>query len=358
MPVADRVRVLGAALALGRVDPTDPAVDARTFGDWLAAHGQRPRAVETLWDLVGIATLNARADEASLALAATVFQLGLLTDAAAGDIGWARVPLGRLHDDAARRALRAAGVDVRTSARVRSLTPAPDGWRVAVTRTTARTRRDTQAQAGPAPPDPQERRRSWPTGSCPPCPRRRDPAAAGRRRRPARRLGRAARQFPHRQRARRLRPAGAAPRVRRRRRRPGAVGVRPDGLVGRGVGASAGRAVPGGVAVGGRRPDRAARRRAARPDAPGAGRGAARRRHGPGARLLRDARAARDVPRRPGQAALRPGPVSGLAGLALAGAWTATGWPATMEGAVRSGDAAAAAVLADSGATVAAGAAA
>jgi monoamine oxidase len=34
-----------------------------------------------------------------------------------------------------------------------------------------------------------------------------------------------------------------------------------------------------------------------------------------------------------------------LPGVSLAGAWTATGWPATMEGAVRSGDAAATALL-------------
>jgi monoamine oxidase len=34
-----------------------------------------------------------------------------------------------------------------------------------------------------------------------------------------------------------------------------------------------------------------------------------------------------------------------LPGLHLAGAWTATGWPATMEGAVRSGEAALASVL-------------
>jgi monoamine oxidase len=47
----------------------------------------------------------------------------------------------------------------------------------------------------------------------------------------------------------------------------------------------------------------------------------------------------------PGCAALRPGAASGHPGLHLAGAWTATGWPATMEGAVRSGDAAAAEVL-------------
>jgi uncharacterized protein with NAD-binding domain and iron-sulfur cluster len=39
----------------------------------------------------------------------------------------------------------------------------------------------------------------------------------------------------------------------------------------------------------------------------------------------------------PGTAALRPGPVTGIPRLFLAGAWTDTGWPATMEGAVRSG---------------------
>jgi uncharacterized protein with NAD-binding domain and iron-sulfur cluster len=47
----------------------------------------------------------------------------------------------------------------------------------------------------------------------------------------------------------------------------------------------------------------------------------------------------------PGTAALRPPPVTGSPGLFLAGAWTATTWPATMEGAVRSGEAAATALL-------------
>ncbi|HET9581777.1 MAG TPA: hydroxysqualene dehydroxylase HpnE [Gemmatimonadota bacterium] len=46
----------------------------------------------------------------------------------------------------------------------------------------------------------------------------------------------------------------------------------------------------------------------------------------------------------PGAATRRPGPVTGIAGLFLAGDWTDTGWPATMEGAVRSGERAAAAV--------------
>jgi monoamine oxidase len=39
----------------------------------------------------------------------------------------------------------------------------------------------------------------------------------------------------------------------------------------------------------------------------------------------------------PGSGGLRPGSATSVPGLALAGAWTSTGWPDTMEGAVRSG---------------------
>ena len=49
---------------------------------------------------------------------------------------------------------------------------------------------------------------------------------------------------------------------------------------------------------------------------------------------------------RPGTVALRPGPGTGRPNVARAGAWTRTGWPATMEGAVRSGRAAARLLLA------------
>jgi uncharacterized protein with NAD-binding domain and iron-sulfur cluster len=48
----------------------------------------------------------------------------------------------------------------------------------------------------------------------------------------------------------------------------------------------------------------------------------------------------------PGARARRPGPRTAQPGLVLAGAWTDTGWPATMESAVRSGAAAAGETLA------------
>jgi uncharacterized protein with NAD-binding domain and iron-sulfur cluster len=49
----------------------------------------------------------------------------------------------------------------------------------------------------------------------------------------------------------------------------------------------------------------------------------------------------------PGTARLRPGARTSVDNLYLAGAWTDTGWPATMESAVRSGLAAASAARAD-----------
>ena len=52
---------------------------------------------------------------------------------------------------------------------------------------------------------------------------------------------------------------------------------------------------------------------------------------------------------RPGVDAIRPPQRTPVDGLFLAGDWTSTGWPATMEGAVRSGYRAAEGVLADLG---------
>lgn len=119
LSVVDRMRAVTAVARLGRLDPTDPAVDAQTFGDWLAKHGQSGRSIEALWSLVTVATLNTAVSEASLSLAAQVFQTGLLARADAGDVGMPALPLQELHGDASARALAAAGVDVRLGARVR-----------------------------------------------------------------------------------------------------------------------------------------------------------------------------------------------------------------------------------------------
>jgi squalene-associated FAD-dependent desaturase len=125
-----RVRAARAALALRGVDRDDPATDALVFGDWLRAHGQDESSIAALWDLVGVATLNARAEHVSLALAAMVFQVGLLTDARAADIGWSLVPLQRLHGDPAQTRLEEAGVEVHTATRANGLRRDGGRWLV------------------------------------------------------------------------------------------------------------------------------------------------------------------------------------------------------------------------------------
>lgn len=131
LSLAERASVGRAALALKGLDPADPALDGVDFATWLGRHGQSPRAIEALWDLVGVATLNATAPHASLGLAAMVFKTGLLSEPGAADIGWAHVPLGELHDTLARKALAAAGVRVETRTKADSVTRTESGtWQV------------------------------------------------------------------------------------------------------------------------------------------------------------------------------------------------------------------------------------
>jgi hydroxysqualene dehydroxylase len=94
-----------------------------SFADWLSQRGESRRAIEALWELIVLPTVNLHADQASLAMAAKVFQTGLLEAADAGDVGWSRVPLSRLHADPAERALREAGIDVRLKTRAHAVRP-------------------------------------------------------------------------------------------------------------------------------------------------------------------------------------------------------------------------------------------
>jgi len=105
LTMRERLSAVRAALALRRLDPDDPRLDEQTFGEWLRAHGQSSAAIEALWNLIALPTLNLHADHASLAAAVKVFRTGLLDANDAADIAVSTVPLQRLHGDAAAAAL-------------------------------------------------------------------------------------------------------------------------------------------------------------------------------------------------------------------------------------------------------------
>jgi squalene-associated FAD-dependent desaturase len=130
LSLAQRLRAARTVRRIGRLDLAAPALDECSFGDWLAAQGEDAHSIAHFWDLLIRPTVNAAAADASLALAAKVFQTGLLEASGNADIGWSRVPLQALHGDAAARVLGRCGASVRLRARVASIDAEANGVRV------------------------------------------------------------------------------------------------------------------------------------------------------------------------------------------------------------------------------------
>jgi squalene-associated FAD-dependent desaturase len=75
-----------------------------SFAGWLARHGQGRAAVEGFWELFVVPAVNATLDEVSAADALFVVRTAFGGDPAAARIGWSRVPLARIAEAAAARA--------------------------------------------------------------------------------------------------------------------------------------------------------------------------------------------------------------------------------------------------------------
>jgi squalene-associated FAD-dependent desaturase len=121
--LGERLAAARVATALGKLDPSDPALDTQTFASWLRSHRQSENAIEALWNLYALPTVNLPAEDLSLAMAVKVFRTGLLDTADASDIGIPTVPFRRLHAEPAAAALEAAGGSVYASTPIRSVGP-------------------------------------------------------------------------------------------------------------------------------------------------------------------------------------------------------------------------------------------
>lgn len=113
---AQRLRAARAAFALSRMDLDAAAVRERvegvSFGQWLMQHGQDERALALLWDLIALPALNVPAMQGSLSLGAFTLREGLLSRNDAGDIGFHLRPFSEVISAPAERALAGAGVQV------------------------------------------------------------------------------------------------------------------------------------------------------------------------------------------------------------------------------------------------------
>ena len=127
LSVPERLRVGRAALAMRTLDPDKPGLDSQRLGDWLRARGQNEHSRRNLWDLFIVSSLNIHGDDASVPLSATVLKTALLGRNDAADIGIPTVPLGELHGQAAAGLLSRLGAEVRLATKAAAIDRGPAG---------------------------------------------------------------------------------------------------------------------------------------------------------------------------------------------------------------------------------------
>jgi squalene-associated FAD-dependent desaturase len=115
----DRLAIARVARKLGRLDPADH--DGETFAALLRRLGQSQTVIDRFWDVFIRPALNVRCEEVSAAPAVFTVRTALLGKREASDVILPLAPLGAMHGDAAGAALRERGGAVRTGERVTGL---------------------------------------------------------------------------------------------------------------------------------------------------------------------------------------------------------------------------------------------
>ncbi len=106
----DKLRAVPALLRIQRErDRNRPALREQSFEQWLRANGQSERAVANFWDLVIVPTLNDASRDVAASMGFLVFQVGLLSGRHSADIGFARAGLSDAMGSAVERQLQARG---------------------------------------------------------------------------------------------------------------------------------------------------------------------------------------------------------------------------------------------------------
>ena len=114
--LADRLAVARVTRRLAKLDPAEH--DGETFAGLLRRLGQSQAAVDRFWDVFIRPALNLRSEEVSAAPALFTVQTALLGTRQDSDLLLPAAPLGAMHGEAARHVLTAGGASIRTGARV------------------------------------------------------------------------------------------------------------------------------------------------------------------------------------------------------------------------------------------------
>ena len=122
---------LAIARAMTALVPALPNDDGENFLSWLVRHGQTQKTIDRFWGPVLVSALNEDLDRVSVRYAALVFRESFLKSAEAGRMGVPSVPLSQLYGTAAQY-IAARGGKVHLRASVDSVCADADGVQLCV----------------------------------------------------------------------------------------------------------------------------------------------------------------------------------------------------------------------------------
>ena len=120
---------LAISRALAALAPSAPADTGESFLDWLKRHGQTAHAIERFWKTILVSALNEDLDRVSVPYAAQVVRESFLKSPAAGRMGLPTVPLTEFYSTAGDY-IRARGGEIQFRAAVESFRTVPFGVNV------------------------------------------------------------------------------------------------------------------------------------------------------------------------------------------------------------------------------------
>lgn len=123
LDMKDKLAIARAMMALAPAVPED---NGENFLSWLLRHGQTQKGIDRFWTPVLVSALNEELDRVSVHYAGQVFRESFLKSAEAGRMGIPAVPLSQLYSTAAGY-IEARGGDVHLRAQVDSIRAGADG---------------------------------------------------------------------------------------------------------------------------------------------------------------------------------------------------------------------------------------
>lgn len=127
--IGDRLRVIYGLLWVSLTRRNRPALEDQSFHQWLKAHGQSEEAISRFWDIIIVATLNDDSRNVSASMALMVYQEGVLKSRNSANIGFSRVGLSELMGSPARDLIQAGGGSILSGKKISRLIveDGPDG---------------------------------------------------------------------------------------------------------------------------------------------------------------------------------------------------------------------------------------